>query len=60
MGHSKPEAVAGHCENLQEAFDDYFDILTNGCDDPFWEDGTNINLCVNHFYYYKERIKKMP
>ena len=45
-------------EELQEAFDEYFDILINGCYDPSWADGSNINLCVSHFYYYKKQIQK--
>jgi hypothetical protein len=45
-------------EELQRAYNRYFDILRNGCYDPTWEDGTNINLCANHFHYYKERIKE--
>ena len=47
-----------HFEKLQEAFNEYFNILMNGCGDPTWEDGANINLCANHFHYHKERIKE--
>jgi hypothetical protein len=43
---------------MKQAYDEYFDILINGCNDPFWEDGANINLCANHFHYYKEQIKE--
>ncbi len=28
----------------------------NGCNDPNWEDGANMNLVRNHIYYYKQKI----
>ena len=28
-------------------------ILENGCNDPFWPDGTNLNLTRNHIISYK-------
>lgn len=33
-------------------------ILENGCNDPFWPDGTNLNLTRNHILYYKREIAK--
>lgn len=32
------------------------DINQNGCNDPFWQDGHNMNLTRNHILYYKEMI----
>lgn len=29
-----------------------------GCQDPFWPDGTNLNLIRNHCIYFIEQIKK--
>ncbi|MDR0388442.1 MAG: hypothetical protein LBH73_00030 [Spirochaetaceae bacterium] len=48
----------GFFEGLRESYNKYFDVLENGCNDPFWSDGANINLCAGHFYYYKERVKE--
>lgn len=31
-------------------------ILENGCNDPFWPDGTNMNLTRNHIISYKREI----
>ena len=30
-----------------------------GCQDPFWPDGTNMNLTRQHIIYYKERLKEL-
>ena len=31
----------------------------NGCSDPFWSDGCNLNLLRNHILYYKNAIKNI-
>lgn len=31
----------------------------NGCSDPFWSDGFNLNLTRNHVIYYKNKILKL-
>ena len=31
-------------------------ILENGCNDPFWPDGANMNLIRNHIISYKREI----
>lgn len=35
------------------------DIRDNGCNDPFWCDGTNMNLTRNHIIYNKTAIAKI-
>lgn len=30
-----------------------------GCQDPFWPDGTNMNLTRQHVIYAKERLKEL-
>lgn len=30
-----------------------------GCQDPFWPDGTNLNLIRNHCIYFIEQIKNL-
>lgn len=34
-------------------------ICENGCNDPFWADGCNMNLERNHILYYKNEISKL-
>lgn len=34
-------------------------INQNGCNDPFWPDGTNMNLTRNHIIYAKRQISKI-
>lgn len=31
----------------------------NGCSDPFWPDGCNLNLLRNHIIYSKRKIKEL-
>lgn len=37
---------------IQERFDHWNEIATHGCQDPYWEDGSNMNLVRNHILYY--------
>lgn len=30
-----------------------------GCSDPFWPDGTNLNLIRNHCIYYKRQMEEL-
>lgn len=34
-------------------------IAVNGCSDPFWPDGGNMNLLRNHLIYYKRLIREV-
>lgn len=34
-------------------------INKNGCNDPFWPDGCNMNLLRNHIIYAKRRITEL-
>jgi hypothetical protein len=31
----------------------------NGCSDPLWPDGANLNLLHNHVLYYKQKILEL-
>jgi hypothetical protein len=31
----------------------------NGCNDPFYPDGLNMNLLRNHLFYYKRKIREL-
>lgn len=34
-------------------------INKNGCNDPAWPDGCNMNLVRNHILYYKNKISEL-
>lgn len=44
--------------SLQERFDRWDSVYQNGCRDPFWSDGVNLNLIRNHIIFYKSELEK--
>ena len=44
---------------LQKSHDHWKDINENGCNDPAWPDGTNMNLVRNHIIYYRKQIEDL-
>lgn len=44
------------CNNIRQEIDHWDDINRNGCNDPFWSDGCNMNLTRNHIIYAKRQI----
>ena len=38
--------------NIDERFEKWNHIAQNGCSDPGWPDGVNLNLVRNHIIYY--------
>ena len=44
--------------NLIDRYNRWKHIYLNGCSDPFWEDGVNINLVRNHILYYKRLLEE--
>ena len=34
-------------------------INENGCNDPFWSDGCNMNLVRNHIIYFKRLMREL-
>ena len=50
-------------EMIDEAVAHWNDVYENGCSDPFWPDGCNLNLIRNHVIYYLkqlEEVQKQP
>ena len=35
------------------------DVYENGCSDPFWSDGCNLNLIRNHVIWYLSQIAEL-
>lgn len=50
------EGLVAECEN---SYNRWQDIYENGCSDPFWEDGLNLNIIRNHITYYRNKIKDL-
>ncbi len=44
---------------LLEAGLHWVDIYENGCQDPFWADGVNLNIVRNHCLYYVRLITEL-
>lgn len=47
----KPE---NYLEKFQEERKHWDEVYKNGCSDPFWTDGANLNLIRNHCIHYAE------
>lgn len=43
-------------EGIAGSLDCWISISKNGCSDPSWTDGCNMNLVRNHILYYKNKI----
>lgn len=43
---------------IDECFHRWNDIAWNGCQDPFWSDGLNMNLVRNHIIWYYGLLDK--
>lgn len=44
------------CRHIRQEIENWESINQYGCNDPFWPDGTNMNLTRNHIIYAKHRI----
>ena len=40
--------------NIKERYSRWLLLYADGCNDPYWSDGTNINLVRNHIHFYKK------
>ena len=50
-----PKYAADICKEIAH----WQDLKENGGQDPFWEDGINMNLTRNHVIYAKEKIREI-
>lgn len=44
------------CKEIRMEINHWEHINQNGCNDPFWPDGCNMNLTRNHIIYAKRQI----
>ena len=45
--------------NIRQEIEHWKDIKQNGCSDPFWPDGCNMNLTRNHIIYYQRQLREI-
>lgn len=59
----KGKSVASEIVDLRESIvkdiDYWKTIRANGCNDPFWTDGVNMNLARNHVIYHKYKLREI-
>lgn len=46
-------------EDMKREYSHWLHIRENGCRDPYWTDGVNMNLTRNHIRYYKANIARL-
>lgn len=51
--------VKSYSEQIRKEISQWKDINQNGCNDPFWPDGCNMNLTRNHILYYQRKIAEI-
>lgn len=56
MAEVDPETV---CQCIRREIEHWKVINQNGCNDPFWSDGCNMNLTRNHIIYYQSKIHEI-
>ena len=47
------------CEEIRKEIQHWKDINQNGCNDPFWPDGCNMNLTRNHIISYQRQLREI-
>ena len=47
-------------EQLDAAYKHWDDLKKNGCSDPAWPDGVNLNLVRNHIIYWYRNVPARP
>ncbi len=45
-----------YIKDISSSFERWTFIKDNGCNDPSWADGVNMNLIRNHILYFKQKI----
>lgn len=53
------EQIRANVDEIRKSIQQWKDIYKNGCSDPGWPDGVNLNLVHNHVCYYKQIIREL-
>lgn len=56
---TQQEEIRELCNDIKREIGHWKYIRENGCSDPFWPDGCNMNLTRNHIIYDKRRIAEI-
>lgn len=59
MKKKEKETPEGIAKKIKDSFSHWEDLHKNGGTDPFFADGTNLNLVRNHILYYQLELKKL-
>lgn len=59
MKDGPEQKVKQYCVKIRKEIQHWKDINQNGCNDPFWSDGCNMNLTRNHIIYAQEKVRKI-
>ena len=59
MIQTAEDKVKEYCQCIHREIEHWKNINQNGCSDPFWSDGCNMNLTRNHIIYEQEQIRKI-
>lgn len=60
MGKKKEKILTAkeYAEYIHSEYTQWKSIFEEGCSDPTWTDGVNIDLVRNHIQYYRYQIEK--
>lgn len=58
MIQTAEDKVKECCQCIRREIEHWKAINQNGCSDPFWSDGCNMNLTRNHIIYYQSKIRE--
>lgn len=56
---SPEQELKGLCADICQEIECWEYINKNGCNNPFWPDGANMNLTRNHIIYAKNQILEL-
>ena len=56
---SPEEMISSWAEQCRKSYEQWQNIFENGCHDPFWEDGINLNLVRNHIIYFQRQMNDL-
>ena len=59
MIQTAEDKVKEYRQCIRQEIEHWKDINQNGCSDPFWPDGCNMNLTRNHIIYYQSKIREI-
>ena len=56
---SPEEIISSWALQCSVSYAQWQSIFENGCQDPFWEDGINLNLVRNHIIYFHRQMNDL-